>query len=122
MIQINITIEEFLISGKKFNEAFDYMNKREWEKAIAKFLEVIDMNYCHVQSYGNMGVCYASIGNKQKALEALNKAIELDPKYMPAIDNKKLISLMTEGENLSVMGMRTTEYYKDVLNQKKIKL
>lgn len=115
----NMTIDEFIIAGKKFKDGFDYMNKREFWKAIDRFLEVIGIDNCHVQSYGNMGICYAFLGNKQKAIEALDKAIELDPKYMPAIDNKKLISLMEEGEKLDEVKMRSTEYYKDAINQKK---
>ncbi len=97
-----LTLNEFLHSAKIFKKGFDYMNIGECEKAIHKFKEVLEMDSRHTQSYGNMGICYGKMGNKQKALEALDKAIEIDPEYKPAIDNRRIISKLEDGESLKI--------------------
>jgi len=114
-----ITLDEFMSAAKKFKEGYNYMDKREWKNAINKFQETISIDHHHTQSYGNIGICYARLGNKQKALEALDKAIELDPHYKPALHNKKIITSLSEGEKLGDLPMFSVEYYKDLLNKKK---
>ena len=115
-----ITIDEFLNAGRIFKAGFDYIEKSQWQKAIDKFQEVIRINHHHPQSYGNMALCYANIGDKQKALAALDMALELDPSYKPALINKKIIATMSEGEPLGVLPIMSVEYYKDIAKQKNI--
>ena len=67
----------------------------------------------HPQSYGNMGICYARLGRKQEALAALDKALELDPDYEPALLNREIVTSLAEGEKLQQNRLESVEYYKD---------
>ena len=93
------------------------MGSENWEAAITCFFDSIKINASHVQSYGNLGVCYSYIGKKQLALDALDKAIELDPNYEPAIQNRKVFALQEEGKP-SDKGLDVVDYYKKVHSKK----
>jgi len=67
-----ITLDVYLQAKDKFNAAFEIMEKRDWERALTGFQEVLALNPKHIQSFGNMGICYAALGRKQEALDALN--------------------------------------------------
>jgi len=77
------------------------------------------INKRHPQSYGNLGLCYAQLGRKSEALEAFDKAIEIDPKYEPAIFNRAVIESLDEGEKLEPEGFMSIDYYKDYPLKKK---
>jgi tetratricopeptide (TPR) repeat protein len=55
-------------------------------------------------------LAYAGLGNRKKALDCLNKAIELDPEYEPAILNRLVAEKMKDGEALPDIGMREVDY------------
>jgi tetratricopeptide (TPR) repeat protein len=67
----------------------------------------------HVQSYGNMGLAYAGLGNRQKALECLNKAIELDPEYEPAMINRIAVERLRDGEAMADQVFNEVDYYSE---------
>ncbi|MEK6777897.1 MAG: tetratricopeptide repeat protein [bacterium] len=50
--------------------------------------------------YGNLGLAYAGLGEKARALECLNKALEIDPDYEVAIVNKALVERLDQGERI----------------------
>jgi lipoprotein NlpI len=62
--------------------------------------------------YGNLGICHAQLGQKSEALAAFDKALELDPRYEPAIVNKAITQSLEEGEKLNTK-IKTVQYYKD---------
>jgi len=107
-----LTLDQYLKGMDKFNEAFEAMQSQEWEKALRGFQEVVRIDPRHTQSYGNMGICYAHLGQKKEALEALDKALELDPSYEPAILNRAVISSLKEGEKPEAK-FEAVDYYKD---------
>ncbi len=109
----DIDLETYLECEKTFNEAFSCMEKREWEKAIDGFKAVLSKNRQHPQSYGNMGLCYAQLGQKQQALAAFDKALEIDPSYEPALINQMAVESLKEGERLEEPNSQSVEYYKD---------
>jgi tetratricopeptide (TPR) repeat protein len=109
----NITLEQYFQAQEKFEIAFSNMEKKEWQKAIRGFEECLMINRRHPQSYGNIGLCYAQLGRKSEALAALDKAIEIDPKYEPAIVNRAVIESLDEGEKLEQEGFMSIDYYKD---------
>ena len=115
----NLSLNEYLESKEIFKEAFAAMEKREWEKAILGFKKVISMDPRHTQSYGNLGICYGSLGEKQEALANLDKALESDPNYEPAIINREIISSLVDGEKLTLENIESVEYYKDFAIEKK---
>lgn len=115
----NITLEQFLHAQDIFDTAFSYMQKKEWQKAIRKFEECLKISKQHTQSYGNIGICHAQLGRRQEAIEALDKALEIDPEYEPAIYNKVLIESLAEGEKLKMEKITSINYYENFALKKK---
>lgn len=109
----NMTFDEYAESMRVFKDAFAAMEKSDWDKAITGFNKVLAFDPKHTQTYGNLGICYAQLGKKQKAIDHFDRALELDPKYGPAITNRQLVELLEEGEKLSANHV-TTEYYKEM--------
>jgi len=66
-----------------------YLAKSEYEMAINTALEN-DPN--RMIYYTNLGVCYAQIGNKNRARENLEIAIKIDPTYKRARENLESIN------------------------------
>ena len=114
-----IDLDTYLKCGEIFEESFSSMEKGEWEKAIAGFQACVNKNKRHVQSYGNMGICYAQLGRKGEALKAIATALELDPTYGPALTNRTAIESLKEGERLGRNSM-SVEYYKDQFLRKNV--
>ena len=77
------------------------------------FAQVLATQKDHVQSHGNMGIAYAGLGNRQQALECLDKAIELDPGYEPAMVNRLAIASLKDGEELPDFDRRELNYYSE---------
>ena len=115
----NITLEQYLHAQDIFETAFSYMQKKEWQKAIRKFEECLKISKHHAQSYGNIGICHAQMGRRREAIEALDKALEIDPEYEPAIYNKVLIESLAEDEELKLENNISIEYYEDFALKKK---
>ena len=107
-----LSLAGYLKGMDKFNEAFAAMQRKEWEDALRGFQEVLAIDPKHTQSYGNMGICYGHLGRKEEALEAFEKALELDPGYEPAQLNRRVVNSLKEGEKLEVQ-FKAVEYYKD---------
>ena len=116
-----IDLDTYIRGGEIFAEAYSCMEKGEWQKALAGFQACLSKNKKHVQSYGNMGLCYAELGQREKALEALNKALELDPGYEPALINRMVVKSMRDGEGITAK-FKSVAYYKDRSVEKKCRV
>jgi len=114
-----VDLETYLQCQEIFNKAFSYMEKQEWQRAINGFKECLIKNKKHPQSYGNMGLCYAQLGQKEEALSAFDKALEIDPSYEPAIVNRAAVESLEEGEKLESSKLDSIEYYKDFALKKR---
>ena len=111
-----LELDEYIGSLKKFNAAFELMQNRQWEKAIAGYKEVIKINSTAPQAFSNMALCYAHLNEDKKAIEAFDRAIALDPNYEPAIINKEIFKqTIAKGLKFSETQPQTTviEYMKD---------
>ncbi len=113
------SIDDYLIAQTIFDEAYESMEKMELDKAIKGFKKILSKDPQHVQSYGNLGVCYMHIGKKQEALAYLNKALELDPDYEPAMINKEACLSLKEGEKISDHQGFGVDYYKEKVKSKR---
>lgn len=107
-----VDIDGYLKGFQIFEEGMKYMKYRNWDAAIVKFNDTIKINPNNPQPHGNLGICYASIGKIQLALESFDNAIELDPNYEPALLNRRIVESLEEGEKLE-KELKTIEYYKD---------
>ena len=118
MAKDNITLEQYFQAQEKFEIAFSCMEEKKWQKAIRGFKECLTINKRHPQSYGNVGLCYAQLGKKSEALEALDKALEIDPEYEPAIVNMAVIESLDKDEKLEQKRFMSIDYYKDYPSKK----
>ena len=96
-----------------YDRGFAALQERRFQDAIDLFEQVLAARKDHVQSHGNMGLAYAFLGNKQKAIECLDTAIALDPGYEPAIVNRLVVVDLKDGEALPDFTPREVNYYRE---------
>lgn len=108
-----VSLSTHIRNRRIFDRGFLALRDRRFQAAIDLFAQVLATQKDHVQSYGNMGLAYACLGNRQKALECLDKAIELDPEYEPAIVNRLAIGSLKDGEALPDIDHRELDYYSE---------
>lgn len=114
--ETGLELDDYIGSLKQFNDAFELMQNRQWEKAIAGYKDVIITNSTAPQAFGNMALCYAHLNENEKAIEAFDKAIAIDPLYEPAIINKEILKkTIARGLEFSETQPQTKviEYMKD---------
>jgi len=95
-----VDLDAFLRSADKFNEAFDLMDRADWRGALDGFRSSAALNDDNAPCHGNIGLCLAQLGHKREALASLDRALEIDPEYQPALSNRKVLEKMTEGKPL----------------------
>jgi tetratricopeptide (TPR) repeat protein len=108
-----VNLSTYIRNGRIFDRGFLALQEGRFQAAIDLFAQVLATQKDHVQSYGNMGLAYAILGNRQKALECLDKAIELDPEYEPAIVNRLSVASLKDGEALPSFDPRELNYYSE---------
>ena len=113
------TLDAGVENQELFDLAFENLTARRYEAATDLFTRVLAQNPNHVQSHGNLALAYAGLGRKALALEHLDKALALDSAYEPAIQNRKIIKSMKEGEPHRPVAIAETEYYRDCLGAEK---
>jgi tetratricopeptide (TPR) repeat protein len=113
------TLDAYLKHNELFDLAYENLTARRYEAAVELFTRVLAQNPNHVQSHGNVALAYAGLGRKALALEHLDKALALDPTYEPAMQNRKIIERMKEGEPHQPVEIAETEYYRDRLEAEK---
>jgi len=106
-----VNLSTYIRNGRIFEQGFLALQDGRFQAAIDLFAQVLATQKDHVQSYGNMGLAYAGLGNRQKALECLDKAIELDPEYEPALVNRLSVQRLKDGEGLPKFHLRELKYY-----------
>lgn len=112
--ETGLELDNYIESLKQFNKAFELMQNKQWEKAIIVYKEAITINSTTPQAFGNMALCYAHLNENEKAMEAFDRAIALDPMYEPAIINKKMLKKnIAQGLEFSEMQTQVIEYMKD---------
>jgi tetratricopeptide (TPR) repeat protein len=107
-----ISVDQHFAVGRIYDQAFKDLTAGHFAEAIRGFSEVLKVLPHHVQSYGNLGLAYAGQGARDRAIANLDKAIELDAEYQPAIENRRII-LSASDERLAVQSMREIDFYGD---------
>jgi tetratricopeptide (TPR) repeat protein len=111
-------LDTYLRNNETFNKAFAALQETEFDLAVDLFAKVLSVDPKNVQSWGNLGLAYAGLGQRAKALECLDRALELDSKYELAIANKMFVEKMEEGECLKGK-VECVNYYRDYGSKKK---
>jgi tetratricopeptide (TPR) repeat protein len=106
-------LDEYLANAELYAEAFQCLMDRRFHQAVDLFKRVLNGNPGHVQSYGNIALAYAGLGNRSEAMACFKRALELDPDYEPAIDNRRVIAQMRDGEPFVPDIIRELEFYAD---------
>jgi len=109
-------LDAYLANAQLFEEAFVRLTDRDFEKAVQLFTRVLSENPAHVQSFGNLALAYAGLGKRSAAMECFEKALALDPRYEPALSNRRVLARMREGEPFIPDGIKETHYYAERLN------
>ena len=107
-----LSLDKYIKNMKFYNVAFIDLQKGDIDKAITGFQKVLKTQE-HYQSYGNLGICYAMLGRKDEAIKALNTALEIEPKYITALENKKNFLKLKDGEKLSIESIKFANYSKN---------
>ena len=68
------------MNNKKIEKALEYYNKKEYQKAIDVFSSVLETCQDNAELYNNIALCYANLGDDEKAEKYYLKAEELNPK------------------------------------------
>ncbi|MGD1083229.1 MAG: tetratricopeptide repeat protein [Verrucomicrobiota bacterium] len=110
-------LDAYLANAKLYEEAFELLNKRDFEKAAKLFNRVLSENPGHVQSYGNLALAHAGLGRRAAAMECFERALALDPRYEPALLNRRVIERMREGEPFLPDALQEVNYYADRVKQ-----
>jgi tetratricopeptide (TPR) repeat protein len=105
-------LDTYVNNSAIYSKAFSALENREFVSATRFFKRVLATDPKHVQSWGNLGLAYAGMGERGKALECLDKALELDPEYEIAAVNRMGIEKMREGERLEGE-IDSVNYYRD---------
>ncbi|GAB6057208.1 tetratricopeptide repeat protein [Desulfonatronum parangueonense] len=109
----SVSLDRYLEGHTYFERGLASLTQKSWEQAIQWFRKSLAILPRHPQSHGNIGLCYGFLGQKELALEAFDKALEIDPEYEPAIVNRITVDELPEGGCLSPEDRQTVDYYKD---------
>jgi len=105
--------DQYRDNAREFDTAFVSLMKGLFEEAVNGFNRVLRLQPNHIQSHGNLGLAYAGLGDRDTALWHLNRALELDPRYQPAIDNRRAVLELQPGEKLQFDHIREVDFYAD---------
>ena len=108
---------EYRDSARQFDTAFGSLINGRFREAIDGFNRILKFQPNHVQSHGNLGLAYAGLADRESALRHLNRAIELNPSYEPAIENRRAVQALLPGEKLQFDGIREIDFYADKLRE-----
>lgn len=109
------SLDDYVANARLFDRAFRCLNNRQFAEAIELFQKVLRENPTHVQSYGNLALAYAGLGRRADALACFDHALRLDPRYEPAILNRRVIEQMREGEPFVPDAIQEVQFYADRL-------
>jgi len=83
-----VGMKTFLQAGEVFDRGVASMDKGDFRQAIIEFRESLRIRPNAPQPYGNLGICFGKLGMKERAMAMLDRALEIDPTYEPAMWNR----------------------------------
>jgi tetratricopeptide (TPR) repeat protein len=103
----NTDLDSFIKLTKIFDESFEMLLDKEYEKAMEGFKNVLLIDENHYQSYGNLGLCYVYLDNKEEAIKCFKKSLEIEPDYFVAKNNLDNVLLLKNGESFSDLDIKS---------------
>lgn len=89
---------------EKLEKALDYFKKKDWNSAADLFTSILEVETDNAEIYNNLGLCYAQLGEDDKAEKNYLKCIELNPAiaqcYINLVDIYYKQRRMGEGINI----------------------
>jgi len=88
----------------KIDKAIECFKKKDWNGAIDLFTSILEVDTDNAEVYNNLGLCYANLGDDEKAEKNYLKCIELNPKlaqcYINLVDIYYKQRRLGEGINI----------------------
>lgn len=89
---------------EKLDKAIECFKKKDWNGAIDLFTSILEVEPTNAEIYNNLGLCYANLGDDEKAEKNYLKCIELNPKipqcYINLVDIYYKQHRLGEGINI----------------------
>jgi tetratricopeptide (TPR) repeat protein len=108
-----IDLDRYIESQSEFDRAFKLMERDDWSGALTGFHASAAKHDRNAAIHGNMGLCLAQLGRKAQALAEFDRALEIDPQYLPAATNRAVAENMEEGVPLKVAAVKIVEFAKE---------
>jgi len=113
-----VDLDTYLESQVEFDRAFALLEKGDWLSALEGFRACVSKTDRHAPSHGNMGICLARLGRKAAALAELDRALEIDSHYEPALANRAVVERMEEGKAMDLAPLQRIEYARECLTRR----
>jgi hypothetical protein len=95
----SITAKDMLVpkrAAKEFAKANEEMGRGDWKSAITTLESAIATYPQYAAAYNNLGVVYAHLGDRVRESDALQRALEIDNRLVPAYVNLARMNIATE--------------------------
>jgi tetratricopeptide (TPR) repeat protein len=92
-----------IVYGKRGNA---YHDRREYDRAIADYTKIIEINPTDAVAYNNRGIAYRAKGDNDSAIADHTRAIKIDPELSSAY-NSRGIAHRAKGDNDSAIADHT---------------
>ena len=80
-------------ASKEFDKASEAMKQSDWNQAVSHLNRAVAIYPKYVEAYSNLGAAYHHLGDGAQERKALEKAIELDGHFAPALMNLGMLSI-----------------------------
>jgi Tfp pilus assembly protein PilF len=81
-------------ASKEFDHASEAMGKQDWNNAVTHLNRAVAIYPKYVEAYTNLGAAYQHLGDAGQERQALQKAIDLDGRFAPALMNLGMLSIV----------------------------
>jgi Flp pilus assembly protein TadD len=81
-------------ASKEFDQAGEAMKQQDWRNAVTHLDRAVAIYPKYVEAYSNLGAAYQHLGDAAQERQALQKAIDLDAHFAPALMNLGMLSIV----------------------------